>query len=374
MIVVVGAGPCGLFVASRLHDLGHDVLVLSSSQKIFSFKNPKLKNWIQSPGPGGRAKLWGGWLDFPQKENFKKEKWPVSFNQLKKQEPKVRKWLQAKKQYTSKQLIHLGYQQKVQAMRTWKKWPFKIRQNIQVHQLIEKNNKMIGLECWDEKKKVNFQINADQIILCCSPFSTISLLKKLKNPPPSLERGMTNHMVAGFIALYPKDAKRSSSKPSLCYKQLAQGVLELQGPLPAKNLNSQWTNFEYFKFHYIGELSSKRFKVNNFVVDGQISFTDKEKSFAKKMEKQLRQEIDSLKLKNGLKYKIQNTLDITNIAHESGGAVLSEVVRLDGRMKNYSNLSVMDASIMPSGLKTYPTLPLLCLISFLIEKQFQKKN
>jgi flavin-dependent dehydrogenase len=45
MIVVVGAGPCGLFVASRLHDLGHDVLVLSSSQKIFSFKTLSIINY-----------------------------------------------------------------------------------------------------------------------------------------------------------------------------------------------------------------------------------------------------------------------------------------------------------------------------------------
>jgi len=367
MIVVVGAGPCGLFVASRLHDLGHDVLVLSSSQKLFSFKNPKLKNWIESPGLGGRAKLWGGWLDFPDKPSFKEEKWPLSFDDLKKQEKKVRKWLQAEKQYTSKKLMQEGYRPKDQANRKWQRWPFKIRKNIHVVELIEEKNKIIGLRCWDEKKKKQVQIQAREVILSCSPFSTISLLKKLKNRSSDLEKSMTNHMVAGKIAIFPQS--KIHSKPSFCYKPVEKGVIELQGPLPAKILNPAWGNYEYYKLHYIAELNPKNFNVSNFQITGDIIFNSKEKVLAKKMEKQLDQEIKNLKLKGAIKVKIQKTLNMTNIAHESGGAVMGKVVDKKGRVKNYQNLSVMDASVMPTALKTYPTLTLLCLINYLLEKR-----
>jgi choline dehydrogenase-like flavoprotein len=60
---------------------------------------------------------------------------------------------------------------------------------------------------------------------------------------------------------------------------------------------------------------------------------------------------------------------MTNIAHESGGAVFGKVVDQKGKLKKYQNLRVMDASLIPTGLKTYPTLTLLCLLNYLIAKR-----
>jgi hypothetical protein len=373
MILVVGAGPCGLFVASRLHQLGHNVVVLCSNQKTISFKSHKLKKWIQSPGVGGRANLWGGWLDIPSQKCFEEENWPISYRSIKAQEKKVRAWLESSKQFTSRKLKKLDYKNKIQSNKNWNHWPFKIIKNIKVMKLIEKDQEIIGVQCIDEKKRKSLKIFADEVILCGSPFSTLSLIGKLNEPPKSLATKMTNHIVAGLITIYPKESNKKNQKISTCFKITRKGVIELQGPLPGKNLDPRWGEYEYYKLHYIAEIKHKKFQIKDFEVRGNITFSKKEIKMAKMMERKLHQECNSLSLKNETRYKIQKTLDITNIAHESGGAPLGEVVDDHGQLKNYGNLTILDASIMPSGLKTYPTLTLLCLISRLLEK-FKKSN
>jgi hypothetical protein len=368
MILVVGAGPSGLFVASRLHQLGYDVIVLCSNQKSVSFKSNKLKNWIQCPGVGGRANLWGGWLDIPSKKDFEKENWPISYRSLKAEEKKVRDWLESSNQYMTDELKKLGYKNKTQSNKHWNRWPFKIIKNMKVLKLIEKGKAIIGVECIDEIKRKKIKIFADEIILSSSPFSTISLLGKLDQSPKSLGTNITNHMVAGLITIYPKEKQKINKKISSCFKLLSNGVIELQGPFPGKNLDPRWDHYEYYKLHYIAEMKFKKFKIKDFKVTGNISFSKKEKELAKKMESRLIHECKLLSLKNETRYKIQKTLDVTNISHESGGAPLGKVVGKHGQLNNYRNLLILDASIMPSGLKTYPTLTLLCLISHLLRK------
>ncbi len=277
----------------------------------------------------------------------------------------VREWLKVEPAPFSADFKALGYLQKQEARKTWGRWPFPIRRHTQVTRLLEEDGRISGFQFRDEKTGKSHSVLADQVILCASPFSTLSLLNRLERRPPFLGSGMSNHMVGGWIGVRPRS--HPSRPKAYGYKKTRDGIIELKGPFSARELDPDWGAYEYYRIHFIALASRRRLESRDFWVSSTWTWRPSEKARARRIDRALREALRELD--SGLRcFRIQNPLDPTNIAHESGGAVLGKTVTLEGRVKTYPNLYVMDASVMPTGLATYPTLTLLSLAECLLRR------
>lgn len=382
MIAVIGAGPCGLYVASHLLSMGLPVRVFTACKPSFHFESKKLSSWIQSPGIGGRALLWGGWTDLPGRKELESE-WGSAFRSgaLRHGEfldcsREAGRWLQIRPAPASTLFpaffSPLGYEPKRQAQRKFSsdyRWPFPIVKHARVIRLLEARGRITGFEYRHEISRKKIRVETNEVILCASPFSTLSLLGGLSEPPPFLGQGISNHMVGGWIGVQPRSRKRLN--PAYGFKRDRDGVFELKGPFPARELDPDWEEYEYYRIHFIGAMSTRRMKIRDFRVAGSWTWSARDRALALRIDRKLKQELRSLS--QGIRcFRIQNPLDPSNIAHECGGAVLGKTVTPDGRVRNYENLFVMDASVMPTSLRTYPTLSLLSLIEGFLRKRGDK--
>jgi hypothetical protein len=379
VIAVIGAGPCGLYVASRLHSMRLPVRVFTACKPSFHFESKKLSSWIQSSGVGGRALLWGGWTDLPGRKELESE-WGSAFRSgaLRHGEfldcsREASRWLQVRPAPPSSRFsnlfLPLGYEPKRQAQRKFSSdshWPFPIVKHAKVTRLLEAQGRVTGFEYRQETSRKKIRVEANEVILCASPFSTLSLLGGLSKPPPFLGQGISNHLVGGWIGVQPRSRKRLN--PAYGFKKDRDGVFELKGPFPASELDPDWEEYEYYRIHFIGSMSAQRMKIHNFRVSGEWTWSARDRVRACRVDRKLKQELQLLSREMKC-FRIQNPLDPSNIAHESGGAVLGKTVTPDGRVKNYGNLFVMDASVMPTSLRTYPTLSLLSLIEGFLRKK-----
>ncbi len=346
--------------------MGFAVRVFTTTEPSIRFESKKLRPWIQSPGIGGRARLWGGWMDFPTPEEFQREPWPVDHRRLRSCARSVHEWLEVKPAPFSRIFAEQGYVPKQEACKTWGRWPFAIRRHARVIRLLEEGDRITGFVFRDEKTGKRHSVEAERVILCASPFSTLSLLEGLPRRPPFLGKGISNHMVGGWIGVRP----RSSPKlpPAHGYKKTREGVIELKGPFSARELDPDWGKYEYYRIHFIGKAGARRLEARDFRISGAWTWSASERARARRMDRLLKEELRGLD--PALRcFRVQNPLDPTNIAHESGGAVLGKTVLPDGRVRNYSNLFVMDASVMPTGLATFPTLSLLALVESFLRRQ-----
>jgi hypothetical protein len=318
LVLVVGGGIVGQFVSQILKEHGYNPLVLYSLKKIH-FQGMK-REFHQGIGMGGKTNYWGGWIDGDC-------------------HPIVKKFLRIKKQDISWDFKKLGFKNKNQSF--WVNHRIRT-QKFHVESLIIENNKVIGVQ--NKYKK----IYADQVFLCAGPFSNFQILIESKVNKLKMQK-FDNHMSSGFLGLIPKTFQKESQG----YLNKKDGVVEIKGPILGHKIHKNLKPYSLYKIHYIGQLDNKAqrefcFRNNKLMIKNVWSQKDKTNSKIREMA------LINILIKLGVKkeniIKVQNSLNISNIAHEVADLKMKTKIK---------NLHIIGPSRKKTCDRTFPTASLL---------------
>jgi len=248
-VIVVGAGPVGLFLADLLHGCGHQVRLLEAGSG--DFANPSVlpgekppENhtqerrpmsrvaaaqverahaeawrfrtvgargwWARAHAVGGRGNLWGGWLARYGSDVFEEGGWPYGARTLNPSYRRAETWLGAVKGELYEGFTRAGRELGVQI----RPGTFATRLGVGFRRGnpagVLTNTVVLRIDTDDQEAAVTVlrggreeTLRARTVVLAASPIETTRLLIGSGVSHPMLGRRLTDHHMLGYILFEP---------------------------------------------------------------------------------------------------------------------------------------------------------------------------
>jgi hypothetical protein len=350
--VIFGAGISGLYCYALLQEKKLSPLLVSDDAKL-----------------GGRILEWGGW-------NNSLDEIPIptfldcSEAQWKKSLLRAKKFLKIKKQSISPFFRQLGFKAKNQSCYTPPKLK-KVLQYCRLQSVSISDGRVQNVNLSYKNKKISFKNK--KIILCCSPLSTTKILANSELKSSALGSSFHNHLFVTNICLFPETSVVKKSQGYLVDQNITR---EISGPFPASEIDQSLSGYSYIKLHSLINLaSSKKRFISLKTSKVHFPLTRQEKSIIKTEQKKSLMLLKKIKIKNARFFSLEDSYSHQEISHETGGCImgpspLKAVASPLGEVFGAKGLFIMDSSLFPEGFSSYPTLPQLAIIDFLLRKQF----
>ncbi|MBI5510852.1 MAG: GMC family oxidoreductase [Deltaproteobacteria bacterium] len=412
-VIVVGGGLSGLIAAERLASGGASVLVLEAGRVLerrlpscdvvhyretikpltqvdadaWAYRTSGISfDWIRVRAGGGRSLVWGGWLLWPEAQNFKDaaaadQPWPFPIEAIATHIRRARNLLNIRQAPMPPHFAAVGaklgleVEEKLAAVgpcgcRAFVSLDWRRRSTLRPNRVVlellaNRRGRVTGVSYVDAETGARGIATGRAVVLAASPIETARLLLASPGAAPAnahglVGTGLTDHLVASYLVLVPQPAPATEpatpmDRAAFVPRFVNLGrknrrdypggfTLELHGPEPLLELGADGiralgldptaaADASYFLVHAIGETLPHPDRKVTLDPDRLDRYgrripvihqaqSDAEPRRARDMEETALAVADALATPGSRIFPLRETLTPGGIAHEAGGAVL----------------------------------------------------
>ncbi len=423
-VIVVGAGMAGICTWDLLRRAGRTVQLLEAgpcdvatarltprSDLDWTYAvDGDRADWSRVHAVGGRAHVWGSWLGRFSDAVFSRGGWPVPPGELAGAYSKAEHWLgsvehslpecfaalhdcggQVTGRVGADDLVSPWFSAFAEAARF-------ARGHIVVLRLLHQGGRVHGLEV--STAQGIERIFADQIVLAASPIESCRLMLTSGASHPELGRNFTDHLTTSCYVLAPPDGTKASKAdarsallrfPPGQFASFDRGfTVEVYGPKPleaamARVLGDQgFAAYEGMPYTVVAALGEQFPCAGRSV---RLDQTRRDRLGRPAPLLSLAAAEDDLLLLEAMRevctdvgsrlagaelVEIRNSVEAPHVFHPGGVARMGsgEDAPVDefGRLREWPNVWIADASVFPTSGDTYPTLTVVAHVHRLVDR------
>lgn len=410
--MVVGAGIAGIAVWDRLRKAGTRTVLLDAGparfpeslltsgfvpdDDVWQYAAMDGVEWIRVLGVGGRANLWGGWCN--RFSDGVLQSWDVSelAAAMSTAYCVAEEWLNVSTAPISPMFERLSakFGSRVQRRRvaatsssSWNSALIAARAETLTHtvalRLRTRESAALELSVADQTGEAT--LAASHFVLAASPPETSRILLASGATHPAIGRSITDHVGVGFTLIDPRP-RTSPYEGALIRSPVsyAEGyVVEVLGPLQINEASAEFytanglhvsTEMSLFSITGVGEqrpregqqvaLSSARLdRFGRGCPRLLLCATESDRAVARKMRQECLDVVQLMAMPGMEVAEIPGTGDAQRVFHPSGGVVMGAndefPADTDGRLREWRNVWIADASVFPSSGDCHPTLTIV---------------
>lgn len=414
VVVVIGAGIAGICVWDHLRRAGCNAVLLDAGPSDFTKQEPMSSasdhgrwehlsldssEWTGVFAVGGRTNVWGGWCSRFSNDVFERWRWPVPPSDLIAAYEYAEAWLNTTTEPLPQQFAGLfnsfgpqlsGRTKADEHSSPWLDALCEARIQADTNRfairLRTESAKAVAVDIASSAGV--HTINASHFVLAASPFETTRILMASGSRHPGVGVSVTDHLTLGFTLIERKP--RASGYEAALIKS-GNYAIEIVGPLvvdepTAEMLSANDVSVESgmssYSVHALGEQRPRpqqRITTDHNDLDTlgrprlrfKIACDETDNLLLKQIRSDCLRVVGCLKRDGMQIVELPSTADEPSNFHPSGGAVMGpgEEYPTDciGRLREWNNVWIADASTFPSSGNCHPTLTIVALAKRLAE-------